>query len=893
MVGVFETQGFGFHSDWNGELVSTAARAALNDIAATNANAISIVPRIFTSDRNSNEVVSDAAKTESMANLEKAIADAHALGLSMLLKPLLTPLDGTGQHSLAPTDVAAFFASYKAKIVEFAELAQATGVESLSIGNELSSLSGEQYREYWIDIIDAVREVYDGTLTYAAATDEAIHVSFWDALDQIGVNAYPPLTTEADPTVGELIAAWHSVSADNYWAAAMGYQSPVDFFRSLALQHDRPLLFTEIGYRSLDGANIRPSNWSASGSQDVQEQRDAFDAFFQVWSGEGSWFRGAHIWEWDPDNVYVPTGYSPMDKPAEQLITEWFAGQHRAPSRTVTGSPDADLIDVGGGDDTLSGGLGDDVIRGGRGNDMIVGGQNSISRLTATTVSVTGYGVVVDGVGARMQVLVNGQVVDDTIEFRAASSPAEYQSFTLTFANPAEIESLRFAFINDIRNVGGDRNLYIRDIVVNGEHLVAADAVNTSAPGTWNLYHNRSIDYDMRARQDLFFGASTDNDVLEGGDGDDILRGGAGDDMLRGGNGRDVALFDFDSHAATRSRNGSGGYTVTHASGTDQLYEIETFRFLDRDVDPSTSDPLLSEDGIDDILWRDGQGDLQAWIVDSSGINGGASRVFGRTSSSTALEGSGDFNGDGNLDALVRNADGSVQTWCLDRSGFNGSDSRILGSPGSTTDLVVGDFNRDGRSDMAWQEASGRFGTWIVDATGIDGSASRVLGAPTSREIVEVGDFNGDGYDDLLLREVDRLGTLILDQTGINGGASSMLGSMSGTTRVAGTGDFNADGIDDLLWQEQNGRFGFWIVDHTGINGAASRVLGTTAEIVGTGDFNDDGRADILYRASDGRLGTLIVDQTGLNGAESRRLGFLDPEAEIAGIGDVNGNWLL
>ena len=41
---------------------------------------------------------------------------------------------------------------------------------------------------------------------------------------------------DTDPTVDEMIAAWHSVSANDYWAAVMDHQSPVDFFHSLSLQ---------------------------------------------------------------------------------------------------------------------------------------------------------------------------------------------------------------------------------------------------------------------------------------------------------------------------------------------------------------------------------------------------------------------------------------------------------------------------------------------------------------------------------------------------------------------------------------------------------------------------------------------------------------------------------
>ncbi len=159
-----------------------------------------------------------------------------------------------------------------------------------------------------------------------------------------------------------------------------------------------------------------------------------------------------------------------------------------------------------------------------------------------------------------MQVLVNGQPVGDVVEFHGAATAADYQTFTFTFDNPAAVDSLSFAFINDARTDGGDRNLYIKDITVNGEHLVAADAVNTSHPGTWNLYHNRSIDYDMSDRQALFFGAPTDNDVLDGGAGNDTITAGAGNDTVRGGEGRDLV------------NAGSGNDVIDGGADIDKLY---------------------------------------------------------------------------------------------------------------------------------------------------------------------------------------------------------------------------------------------------------------------------------------------------------------------------------
>jgi hypothetical protein len=528
MAGVFDVQGFGLLSNYNGQFLSSAAEAAMGEIAGTNANSIELAPRIYVQTGTSNDVIDDPVKTESDANIETAIANAHDLGLSVLLKPMLTGLDGTNQARIDPSDPAAFFASYTAQMVDFAKDAQAAGAESFSIGNELQELSGPQYLSYWTTLINDVRAVYSGTITYSAATDEAHNVSFWNQVDEIGINAYPPLTSKMDPSVNEMVAAWNNVPKDNYWAASMDYQSPVDFFHSLSLEYNKPVLFTETGYRSLDGTNISPGGGSGN-TPDVQEQADAFNAFFQVWSSEGgSWFKGADIWQWDADNAVSPTGYSPMGKPAEPLITDWFTGHDHAAPSTIAGSPTADVIDVGSGSDSISGGLGNDTILGGAGNDVISGGPAAITKLADTTVTVTGFGPVVDGEGPKMNLLVNGEQVGNTIEFHSAADSTGYQSFTFKFQNPDKVSSLDLSFINDLANANGDRNLSIEGVTVNGKNLAAADG----SPNTWHLDGNGSIHYDMSGHQDLFFGSSTDNDKINGGPGNDYLIGGAGSDTF-------------------------------------------------------------------------------------------------------------------------------------------------------------------------------------------------------------------------------------------------------------------------------------------------------------------------------------------------------------------------
>jgi hypothetical protein len=339
VANTFDVMGFGALSEWNGQFSSASANQAFQTIAVLGSNSIELTARIWTQTGTTDTVIADPAKTESDASLLAGFQAAHAAGLSVVFKAAVSPLDGTPTSSMAPTDVAAFFASYKAEIVHLATIAQAGGVETFAIGNEMSSLSGPQYRSYWTDLISAVRQVYHGDLTYAAATDEASKVSFWDELDTIGVNTYPPLTTNNTPTVQDLVNAWNQVPSNPYWAAAFENKSPVDFLHSLSEQYGKPVLMTEMGYRSMDGTAIEPGSWTINGTPDPNAQADAYRAFFQVWSAQsGSWMKGVELWQWDLNNQYTSTGYSVMGKPAEAVVSQYFHGDGGATASNANGT---------------------------------------------------------------------------------------------------------------------------------------------------------------------------------------------------------------------------------------------------------------------------------------------------------------------------------------------------------------------------------------------------------------------------------------------------------------------------------------------------------------------------------------------------------------------------
>jgi hypothetical protein len=112
MASLFDVQGFGALSEWNGQFSSASAKQAFQTIASLGSNSIELTARIWTRSGTTDDVIADPAKTESDASLLEGFAAAHAAGLSVVFKAAISPLDGTPTSSMAPADVSAFFASY-------------------------------------------------------------------------------------------------------------------------------------------------------------------------------------------------------------------------------------------------------------------------------------------------------------------------------------------------------------------------------------------------------------------------------------------------------------------------------------------------------------------------------------------------------------------------------------------------------------------------------------------------------------------------------------------------------------------------------------------------------------------------------------------------------------
>ena len=77
MAGIFDVQGFGALSEWNGQFSSASARQAFQSIASLGSNSIELTARIWTQTGTANSVFADPAKTESDASLLTSFQAAH------------------------------------------------------------------------------------------------------------------------------------------------------------------------------------------------------------------------------------------------------------------------------------------------------------------------------------------------------------------------------------------------------------------------------------------------------------------------------------------------------------------------------------------------------------------------------------------------------------------------------------------------------------------------------------------------------------------------------------------------------------------------------------------------------------------------------------------------
>ncbi|AYF99486.1 1,4-beta-xylanase [Protaetiibacter intestinalis] len=247
----------------------------------------------------STEIPYDREPTVTDDEIVWAIREAHALGLTVCLKPVVNVADGTWRAHIGFFDHevpgeatwAQWFASYTEFILHAARIAEAEGCAMLCVGCEMVRADGQE--AHWRALIAAVREVYSGLVTYNCDKYQEDRLSWWDAVDVISSSGYYPIDS---------------------------WQAQLDRIEPVVAASGKPFFFMEAGCPSRTGSAQLPNDWNLPGEPSGEEQLRYYETMFAAVEAR-PWVRGLMLWDW-PAHLYAEGAaagnddYCPYGKPA-------------------------------------------------------------------------------------------------------------------------------------------------------------------------------------------------------------------------------------------------------------------------------------------------------------------------------------------------------------------------------------------------------------------------------------------------------------------------------------------------------------------------------------------------------------------------------------------------
>jgi Ca2+-binding RTX toxin-like protein len=447
----------------------------------------------------------------------------------------------------------------------------------------------------------------------------------------------------------------------------------------------------------------------------------------------------------------------------------------------VTGDGNANIIiasdAVLSGANVVDGGGGIDTINTGAGNDTIIDNEAGDDNLNGGTGTDT---------------LISDLTYVDDANFNMLTGLATYSGGT--FLHFTNIENITIGGSADITGDGGDSFLTASDAVQSGTNTIDGGGgvdVITSGAGNDTLYGG--------AGNDQLYGGA-DNDYLNGGLGNDRIDGGAGVDTIDYGAAGSALYIDL--RVATQANTGG--------LGTDVITTIENV------IGGASGDVLIGNSGVNTLYGGAGGDSLVTLEGDDFAYgDAGDDYLAGRDGNDTLYGGDGNDVGDGGLgtDTLYGNAGNDYLI------GGDGSDT-IYGGDGGTNVGDLGDqwLGGDGGDDFIYgnlgtDRLSGGAGNDLLTGgegydymTGEAGIDTFVYNALSDGSISEqIGDWQG-GVDKLRI-----------DASAFGGGL--VAGALAANQLVIGTAANQAFG--QFLYNAGNGVL-YWDADGTGAGSAVA-----------------------------------------------------------------------
>ncbi len=293
----------------------------IEPVVKVNANWAAVMPFGFLKNLETSNVVFNTERQwwgERRDGAKKTIELLNQRGIKVMLKPQIWVWHGEFTGNIKMTSEEQWKAlenSYKNFILLYARLAEEMKVPMLCIGTELHTFV-QTRPMYWAALIKEIRTVYKGKLTYAENWDQFANAPFWAALDYIGIDAYFPVSESKTPSIEELKLGWQK------------HKKNIMKLKDIV---EKPVLFTEYGYRSVHYTGKEPWNSNlVEGNFNFEAQNNALTALYQEFWNE-PWFAGGFIWKWFHNHNEVGgkanNQFTIQNKPSEKIIKEFYSTQ--------------------------------------------------------------------------------------------------------------------------------------------------------------------------------------------------------------------------------------------------------------------------------------------------------------------------------------------------------------------------------------------------------------------------------------------------------------------------------------------------------------------------------------------------------------------------------------
>lgn len=307
------------------DYASESFKASLRDLRATGATHVGLIATYYQTSITSSDIYRTGTGTPTDASLAEAIRYARSIGLQVTVKVHAEPLTHEWRGRINPNDKAAWFQTYGDLLVRIATLAQSNGAENFSIGTEMVTLTNRNngQTDRWVALINRVRGVYSGNVTYEAnssypypddwISNEKAYVGFWPSVDFISISAYFSLPGDSQNSVASFVSSWDQLNDTH--------------LQPFYDQYRKPIIFSEVGYRSVNGANMKPYESWTDAPYNAEIQAHLYEALLSYW-GTSSYMRGVYWWNWISYPDAGGTGnkdYTPQNKPAEEVMRQWFS----------------------------------------------------------------------------------------------------------------------------------------------------------------------------------------------------------------------------------------------------------------------------------------------------------------------------------------------------------------------------------------------------------------------------------------------------------------------------------------------------------------------------------------------------------------------------------------